>query len=79
MKEHLGSRHGLVFQQDWKQYCSRHCRCYAVVQYGWGTGIQTLRPKLNKSTWPQLANKVCEEEGFLETVESRNQRQIQET
>ena len=26
MKEHLGSRHGLVFQQDWKQYCSRHCR-----------------------------------------------------
>ena len=26
MKEHLGSRHGLVFQQDWKRYSSLHCR-----------------------------------------------------
>ena len=26
MKEHLGSRHGVVFQQDWKRFCSQHCR-----------------------------------------------------
>jgi len=48
MKEHLGSRHGLVFQQDWKQFCSKHCRCYATVQCGWGTEIQTIKPKLKK-------------------------------
>ena len=26
MRQHLGSRHGAFFQQDWKQYCSQHCR-----------------------------------------------------
>ena len=26
MMEHLGSRHGHIFQQNWKQYCSQHCR-----------------------------------------------------
>ena len=26
MKEHLGSRHGLFFKQDWKLYSSQHCR-----------------------------------------------------
>ena len=26
MKQHLGSRHGLFFQQDWKLYSRKHCR-----------------------------------------------------
>ena len=30
MKEHLGSRHGVFFQQDWKRHCSQHCR-YTVL------------------------------------------------
>ena len=31
MKEHLGSRHGVVFQHDWKRYCSQHCRWELLV------------------------------------------------
>ena len=30
MKEHMGSRHGVFFQQDWKRHCSQHCR-YTVL------------------------------------------------
>ena len=26
MKAHLGSRHGVVFQQEWRRYSSQHCR-----------------------------------------------------
>ena len=26
MRLHLGSRHGVFFQHNWKQYCSHHCR-----------------------------------------------------
>ena len=57
------------------------CRCYAVVQYGWGTGIQTIRLKLKnkKSTRSRLVNKACDHkpEGscLLETVESQNKTQ----
>ena len=30
MKEHMGSRHGVFFQRDWKRHCSQHCR-YTVL------------------------------------------------
>merc|ERR1719430_796558 len=55
MKEHLGSRHGLVFQQDWKRYSSLHCRCFAKVECGWGSEIQTIKPKLKKKNGVPLA------------------------
>jgi len=80
MKEHLGSRHGVVFQQDWKRFCSQHCRCWAKVPCGWGTEIKTVKPKLKRKGVPsQLVNKECvyEPEGScpLETVGVENQRQ----
>ena len=64
MKSHLGSRHGVIFQQEWKRHCSPHCRsdilfvhwhdhfyrCYVKVQWGWATGIHTMRPKLVKNS-----------------------------
>jgi len=70
MKEHLGSRHGVFFQQDWKRHCSQHCRCYASVQWGWG--ILTVRPrKVRKGSCLQVENRVVPtfeaEEGCLET------------
>ena len=34
MMEHLGSRHGIVFQQDWKHYSSKHCRWASFICTG---------------------------------------------
>ena len=31
MKLHLESRHGELFKQDWKEYCSQHCRWGSFV------------------------------------------------
>jgi len=70
MKEHMGSRHGVFFQRDWKRHCSQHCRCYSSVQWGWG--ILTVRPrKVRKGSCLQVENRVLPtfeaEEGCLET------------
>ena len=34
MKLHLESRHGEVFKQDWKDYCSQHCR-WGIIRVDW--------------------------------------------
>ena len=34
MKLHLESRHGELFKQDWKEYCSQHCRWGSFVWTG---------------------------------------------
>ena len=88
MMEHLGSRHGIVFQQDWKHYSSKHCRwalvhlhwydnfcrCYAKVEYGWGTDIQTLRPKLmrKKGVVPSQVSEAYAHHHVLEEASQEN-------
>jgi len=88
MKSHLGSRHGVVFQQEWKLHCSQHCRCFAKVQWGWGRGteIQSVRPKLVRKILPHRSvtttrascdHDESETEGScLETVGSGKQKQV---
>ena len=34
LKLHLESRHGEVFKQDWKDYCSQHCR-WGLIRLEW--------------------------------------------
>jgi len=72
MKLHLSSRHGAVFQEEWKLHSSEHCRCMARVQWGWGaelvvdccTGIQSVRPKLvrRKNLPPPSLTRACDDD-----------------